>query len=191
MGFLNNIIKSAQQKADATSTKDDNSKSIIVDGFCNKKLKITPTGDGRLLNPQGLIINNKNTTATTIGKIINGFKDKHHEEYQIAKDGFLRYVGKCETKGFFDDFIQNAGNAVNSVVVGAKESISDIYDSTLTIVDDKVRKMVGGIDFNATLEALDKYQKEKGTDVSALTNFIKNIQEYANGAPSSSQEQKK
>ena len=64
-------MKSAQQKADATSTKDDNSKSIIVDGFCNKKLKITPTGDGRLLNPQGLIINNKNTTGVlAVGAVV-------------------------------------------------------------------------------------------------------------------------
>lgn len=96
--FENLIKKSSTSSTvvSATTSTFHNSKSVMVIGANGKQFKISTTGDGRLCNAQGVIIDKNNTSAATLEKIISSFMIEYNTVYQVAEDGVLRYTGNCK-----------------------------------------------------------------------------------------------
>jgi len=72
-------------------------------------------------------------------------------------------------------------------VVGAVsyvgDKVSDIgkstYDAMCEFAAEKIKSMLRGIDLQSAIDALQKQQEEKGTDVTNLVNFINQLKEFS------------
>lgn len=65
-----------------------------------------------------------------------------------------------------------ATGAVSSFFQSASDSVANFTSM-------KVKGMLRGLNLQASIDALNKHQKEKGTDVTALVNFIKRLKDFS------------
>lgn len=76
-----------------------------------------------------------------------------------------------------------AGKAVadaTSVSAGKVSAFSQsAYDSICEFAAQKIKTMLRGMNLQSTIDALNKNQEEKGTDVSALVNFINELKNFS------------
>ena len=76
-----------------------------------------------------------------------------------------------------------AGQKVAETATTATGAVSSFFqsasDSVANFTSMKVKEMLRGINLQASIDALNKHQKEKGTDVTALVNFIKRLKDFS------------
>jgi len=71
------------------------------------------------------------------------------------------------------------GDKVEQAANAAKEAIANTGDDIADFATAKIKSIVADVNFDETLAALDKYTNESGKDVSALRNFIVELQKFA------------
>lgn len=76
-----------------------------------------------------------------------------------------------------------AGKTVTETVSSAVDAVTSFthsaYDNLCELAAKKIKNMLRGLDLQSTIEELNKLQTEKGTDVSALVNFIVQLKKFS------------
>lgn len=96
-----------------------------------------------------------NNTVTKSSENLNGINDVFSKSLDYTSKGI--FAKKNETT---ESIAQNHNNI--------SSALTDIFNR-------KMSAMLSNIDFDETLDAIDKYQKESGKDVADLTDFINKL----------------
>lgn len=74
---------------------------------------------------------------------------------------------------------QKSAEWASSAYDATAEFASSAYDSVAEFTSLKIKGALQSLDLQSTIDSLNQYQKEKGTDVSVLTNFITRLKEFS------------
>ena len=81
------------------------------------------------------------------------------------------------------DTASSVGKKVSETTSAATTAVSSFMQSSYAGVCNfstmKIKGMLRGIDLQSSIDALNKHQKEKGTDVSALVNFLQRLKDFS------------
>ncbi len=76
-----------------------------------------------------------------------------------------------------------AGQKVTETATTAAGAVSSLFksatDSVANFTSLKVKELLRGVNLQASIDALNKHQKETGTDVSVLVDFIKRLKNFS------------
>ena len=92
---------------------------------------------------------------------------------ELASDGFDAVVSGAKTT--WDVASSGAQASWDAVSSGAQSA----WDSVADFTSLKIKGALKSLDLQSTIDSLNQYQKEKGTDVSVLTNFITRLKEFS------------
>lgn len=118
----------------------------------------------------------KSTSKEVSGKVEDTISDVKNSEFGEKVSEMAKNVGE-KAQDIVQDvkdsqFVDKVGDIKDTVVDKAKTMSSEVTN----FCSDKVKNVIGKIDFDNTLNTLKEKQEKTGRDMSKLINFVEKLQ---------------